>query len=315
MKIVDFKTIRDLQIAPITFYNWIDEAWKYKPEVVMPPKLRMMQGKSGRHVCMACVMPEMDIAGAKLISRNMDSFDEPPARNSHIIIQRCSKQGLLAVMDGIYITNMRTGAVAVHNVKTFARPGFKTLGMMGLGIAARAFFLIFQDVYCEEQITVKLLRYKEQAEEFAARFQGRANIQFEIVDSMEEVCACDVVVSCLANATTTLCDDAVFAEGCTIIPVHTRGFQNCDLFFDKVFVDDIGHVRDFRYFNQFKSCAEVSDVICGRAPGRENAQEKVIVYCGGLALHDVYCAYKIFERVGDECPAIEMALPETRFWI
>ena len=35
----------------------------------------------------------------------------------------------------------------------------------------------------------------------------------------------------------------------TVIPVHTRGFQNCDLFFDKVFADDTDHVKDSNILN------------------------------------------------------------------
>ena len=35
--------------------------------------------------------------------------------------------------------------------------------------------------------------------------------------------------------------DEYFKEGCTVIPICTMGFQNCDLFFDRVFTDEIEH--------------------------------------------------------------------------
>jgi ornithine cyclodeaminase/alanine dehydrogenase-like protein (mu-crystallin family) len=78
-----------------------------------------------------------------------------------------------------------------------------------------------------------------------------------------------------------------------VIPVHTRGFQNCDLFFDKVFADDTGHVKSFQYFDRFKQFAEVSDVLCGASGGRENNEERILVYNIGLAIHDIYFAHKI----------------------
>jgi ornithine cyclodeaminase/alanine dehydrogenase len=55
-----------------------------------------------------------------------------------------------------------------------------------------------------------------------------------------------------------------------VVPVHTRGFTNCDLFFDKIFADDTGHVDHFRNFKQFKYFAEMSDVVNGTAEGRES---------------------------------------------
>ena len=47
-------------------------------------------------------------------------------------------------------------------------------------------------------------------------------------------------------------DENLYRKGCLVIPVHTRGFQNCDLCFDKVYADDTAHVCGFKYFNEFK---------------------------------------------------------------
>ena len=63
-----------------------------------------------------------------------------------------------------------------------------------------------------------------------------------------------------------------------MVPVHTRGFSNCDLFFDKVYGDDTNHICHFKYFNQFKSFSEISDVLTGKALGRENNKERIIAY-------------------------------------
>lgn len=315
MKIIDFEDIKSLNIDPKLFYKWAEEAWLYKKEVLMPPKSKMHQENSGRYICMPCVLPSLDTAGVKFICRNMDDINGLPKRNSNIMVQRISQPGLEAVIDGIYITNMRTGAVAVENVKLFAKENFKTLGLMGLGIAARAFFLIFCEVFKDQQIDVKLLKYKDQAESFIERFSMAKNIHFSIVDTYEDICSCDVVVSCISNATSILCSDDVFKEGCTVIPVHTRGFQNCDLFFDKVFVDDIGHVKDFKYYDKFKSLTEVSDVVTGAAHGRTNNNERIIVYCGGIALHDLYFARKIIDYINENAIDVTMRLPDTRFWI
>ena len=92
--------------------------------------------------------------------------------------------------------------------------------------------------------------------------------------------------------------DDCFKEGVTIIPIHMRGFQNCDLSFDKVYTDQVDQIRGFKYFEQFKDRLNtVTDTLNGICPGRENNTEKIIVYNYGVATHDLFFANRIYERV------------------
>ncbi len=104
----------------------------------------------------------------------------------------------------------------------------------------------------------------------------------------------DVIVSCITDADGLLVDDVnLFKPGVLVVPVHTRGFQNCDTVFDKVYADDEGHVKGFKYFNQFRRFGEISDVLKGKTEGRTNDYERILSYNIGLGLHDVYYATKI----------------------
>ena len=51
---------------------------------------------------------------------------------------------LKALMDANYITAMRTGAVTAHSALLFAKQKFSTIGIIGLGITARTFFIFLQ---------------------------------------------------------------------------------------------------------------------------------------------------------------------------
>lgn len=112
MKILDFDKIKSLNLSAEEMYSWTENVWKQQDSFILPPKSKMLQGESGRYFTMPCVLPQYDISGVKFICRNVDDVDGVPARNSNIMLQNCSKHGLLAVMDGTYITNMRTGANA-----------------------------------------------------------------------------------------------------------------------------------------------------------------------------------------------------------
>lgn len=318
MRVLDFDYVKNLNILPQLVYDWCNDVWKMKSECVLPPKMRMWQGESGRYITMPCVIPELDVAGVKLISRNVDSYQGIPAKNSNIMLQRCSHAGLYGVVDGTWITNMRTGAIAAHSVIEYGKPGFKTLGIMGLGNAARAFMYIFGNIFRGE-LKVRLLRYKNQAEQFIERFGSEFPwLHFEIVDSCEDVCGCDAVVSAVSYARTTFVEDSVLQPGCIVVPIHTAGFQNCDLTFDKIIIDDHGHVSSFKYYNEFKNRAiEVEAIERGLHPGRENDNERIVAYCGGIALHDIYIAAQLL-RIAEERNDLEnivMQQPVERYWI
>lgn len=160
------------------------------------------------------------------------------------------------------------------------------------------------------------MRYKNQAELFIDKFKSNPNLKFQICDNLEELFHSDIIVSCVSFARKELCDILVYPKGCTVVPVHTSGFQNCDLAFDKVVVDDIGHVKGYRYFNEFQErMIRITDVANQRVTGRENDEQQIVVYDGGVAIHDLYYAMKILEKAGDDCIQMPMSYPEERFWI
>jgi ornithine cyclodeaminase/alanine dehydrogenase-like protein (mu-crystallin family) len=308
-------------------YSWTEEVWKKQDEFILPTKTHTWQGESGRYITMPCVMPNEDVAGVKFISRNVDDVNGLPKRNSNIMLQKISEEGLYAVVDGMWITSMRTGACAYYNATTFAKKEPETLAIYGLGTAARAFMFFWYNLY-KKPITVKLMPYKNQVELFTQRFpelhesglqaeNQQSRIKYKIVNSIEELFDSDIVVSCVSFAHSVICEnDNVFKKGCNIVPVHTSGFQNCDLFFDKVFVDDIGHVEGYRYFEQFKErMIRITDVTNRVKPGRESDDERTIVYNGGLAIFDIYWAKKILKKYNDQTLDIPMGYPKERFWI
>ncbi|MBD5329692.1 MAG: ornithine cyclodeaminase [Bacteroides sp.] len=315
MKIIDFNTIKNLNIPLSEMYEWTAKVWEEQDTYLLAAKISIWQGDSGRYMTMPCVLPKYNLAGVKFISRNVDDSQGIPARNSNIMLQSLNEHGLVAVLDGTYITTMRTGACAAYNAINFSKKNVETLAIYGLGLTARAFMLFYAD-QLNRPITVKVLKYKDQAEKFTEEFKMNGFLKFEICETLEELFNSDIIVSCVSFAHKELASVETYPKGCTIIPVHTSGFQNCDLAFEKVFVDDIDHVKKYRYYEQFKNkMARITDVANKRVSGRENDNERILVYNGGIALTDMYWAMKIVEKIGDNCPEIPMSYPEERFWI
>lgn len=312
IRIIDHESIMNLHIAPMTCYRWVEEMLLQKSNTILPPKTSIKLSESSFYNIMPSVLLNENRMGVKAITRR--NGQPGPSLTSQIMLHDSASGELLALMDGNFITAMRTGAVAAFSVRLFAVEDFKTIGVMGLGVIAAATMDILMELYKEKSFVLRLLKYKSQAEEFRKRYEKYENVKFEIVDSAEEICRSDVVISCVTYQGGLFAPDSCFKEGCTVIPVHTRGFQNCDLFFDKVFADDEAHVKGFKYFSEFRRFAEVSDVLTEKKPGRENSKERILAYNIGLSIHDIYFANKIYE-MSDGAPECEFVQPEAKNWL
>lgn len=66
--------------------------------------------------------------------------------------------------------------------------------------------------------------------------------------STSNLLAIEVIISCVTFADKNFAGGNVYQSGCVVIPVHSRGFQNCDTCFDQVFADDIESIRNFKFF-------------------------------------------------------------------
>lgn len=314
MKIISFDRIAKAGITPMQCYEWVSWALAHKKEALLPAKISLKPGIPGVfYNTMPAILPGSGWGGVKLVTRYPE---RKPSLESQILLYQLDTGENLALLDGTWITTMRTGAVAAHAVKLLAVKDFSLLGFIGLGNTARAALAVLLALYPDRKLTIKLKKYKDQHELFAERFADAKNVEFVYCDTYEEVVReSDVVVSAATVFETDICPDDCFKEGVLVVPVHTRGFTNCDLFFDKIFADDRDHVKGFRYFDRFHSFAEVSDVVSGNAAGRENDRERILAYNIGIALHDIYFAGKLYEICGQECPEISLEAPTEKFWI
>lgn len=294
----------------------VAQSFKMKYESQLPPKISIHPKGDDFINTMPCLLPpQFGRMAVKVVTRIVGA---EPALSSTIQFFDSNTGQLLAILDGDWITAMRTGAVAALSILTFKKSTAHAVGLMGLGNTARATVKCLLATWQGKPLTLRLLRYKNQAEQFAEQFEDEKNVVFQIVDSVESLVEdCDVLVSCVTSANGLFVpDESLLKPGFLLIPVHTRGFQNCDLTFDKIFGDDRGHVCGFKYFNQFKSFHEFSEVLLGKVPGRESDAERIICYNIGLGLHDAFFASVIYDKIDKAAlPRIENDKPSGKFWV
>ena len=264
-----------------------------KSECLLPNKISLHPRKDDFFNTMPCILPEKyHTYSVKVVNRIKGNH---PVLKSKLALFDTFTGEMTTLMDAEWITSMRTGAVAALAVKTFRKSDAKVYSFMGLGDIAHSTFKCLQETLKDEQLHIRLLKYKDQAEKFSETFSQIKNVEFEITEHVDQLIeGADVIISCITAADGIIQpNNSLFKSGVLVLPVHTRGFQNCDLFFDKVFADDKGHVENFKYFAKFRKFEEFENVLKDKIVGRENDMERILSYNIGLGLHDAVYAYHI----------------------
>lgn len=294
METITAKQIEDLHISPATCVEWVKESFLRKYDSQCPAKISVHPKGNDFITTMPALLPkETKTFGVKVVSRVNGRH---PSLRSDLLLFDTESGEIKAMVDANWITAMRTGAVAALTMQTLRKQGANNISMVGLGSTAHTTMQCIAEIFKDEQLHIKLMRYKDQAERFMSDFAEYGNLSFEIVDNVNDFMhGAEVVISCITDADGLLVeDDRLFEEGVLVIPVHTRGFQNCDLFFDKVYADDTDHVRKFKYFDKFRKFDELSNVLLGNNAGRENDHERILAYNIGLGMHDAWYAFNTY---------------------
>lgn len=295
MKYISHEDIISLNIKPSQAIDWVREAFLIKENCQLPPKISVHPQGNDFFTSMPCLLPkEFSRFGCKIVSRIKGRY---PALKSDLMLFNSASGELMSVVNCDWITSTRTGAVATLAIKTFRNSKAEIYSFIGLGNTARATLTCLLETSKGEKFNIRLFRYKDQAEKIVNEYSQYTNASFTIVDTIAELISdADVVVSCITDANGLIVEDtSLFKPGVLVVPVHTRGFQNCDTVFDKIFADDTDHVKGFKHFSEFRSFSEISEVLHKRNAGRTSDDERILSYNIGLGLHDVFYANKIFE--------------------
>lgn len=294
MRTISNQDILSLSISPLQCIEWVKESFCMKYNCVLPEKISIKLHDNIFYNTMPSYLTELNRFGVKIVTRYPN---RTPSIQGEISLYDGADGTFLAHMDASWITKMRTGAVAALTINKLEKSNAQIYAFMGLGQTAEATLLcLLALTNPDKEIHIRLLAYKNQAEKFIDTFKKFKNISFEIVPTTTElITGADIVVSCVTAMDQIVASNECYKEGVLVVPVHTRGFQNCDLFFDRCFCDDKGHISSFKYYNELKNLDEISNLLLGNNPGRRTDKERILAYNIGISLHDVYFASHIYD--------------------
>jgi ornithine cyclodeaminase/alanine dehydrogenase-like protein (mu-crystallin family) len=228
---------------------------------------------------------------------------------------------LLAVLDSMEITTLRTAAATAVAARCLARIDARVITVLGCGIQGRSQLLALSRVRSVEQVFAWDLE-PSVAEHYAVEMTRTIGCEVRSVAEYRAAAnASDIVVTCTPSRQPLLSASDV-PPGCFVAAVGADNEDKQELAPDLlarsvVVVDvleqcarigDLHHALASAAMRHDDVHAELADVVSGRRPGRRSASEITVFDSTGTALEDVAAAVLVYQRAVDAGRGIELRL-------
>lgn len=295
-----------------------------RDQVLMPAKITLDTGEGndwppygGSYNAMpAYIGGDVDISGIKWVwGFNDNRAKGIPYIGGVIILNEARTGEVLAIMDGSYITDIRTGASAGVAARYLARRDSKVLAIIGAGVQGKMNARAVCEEMPIEEIRVMDIR-PEACEAYAREMGPELGVKVTPCSTNEEACrGADIII------TVTIADEPLvmwdwLKPGCTVLSLGS--FQELDeeipLKADKLVVDnwaqnahrgELVKLVHSGKLTEEQVHAEMPEIVVGEKAGREKDEE---IICGciiGMGSTDIGTAgvlYKEFFADDEDIP-------------
>ena len=282
----------------------------------MPPKPGIHPRPDAFIHAMAAHIPNIQSAGLKWVA----GYPQNQARGlpyiSGLLILNDPETGFpIAVMDCTWITAQRTGAATALAAKYLARKESRTVGIVACGVQGRSNLAALACLFKFDKVKAYDI-HPEVARRFAAEMAGTLGLEIEPVANVAgAVQRLDLVVTSgpILRTPHATIPAGWLAEGSFASLVDFDSYWSGTALreADKLATDDKGQMTYYRSLGYFRETpepyADLGELVAGKKPGRESAQERIFAVNLGLALDDMATAILIYRRakemgIGRELP-------------
>ena len=300
--------VRALEIPMEEIIRVVEEAFceKAAGRTEVPPKPGVHPKNDAFIHAMPAYVEKMKSVGVKWVA----GFPDNPKRGlpyiSGLLVLNDPDTGFpLCVMDCTWITAKRTGAATAVTAKHLARKESKALGVLGCGTQGRSNLEALM-VVCKNLEQVKAYDINERnLREYVKEMAARYGISIVAVESPKKaVEGCDIVVTAgpILKKPQPVIEKSWFKDGGLACPLDFDSYWKPVAMHSmrKFCTDDrdqLAYYKSQGYFADLpKVYAELSEIVAGVKPGRENEEERIMAMNLGLAIEDVATAAYVFQR-------------------
>lgn len=271
----------------------------------VPPKIGVHPSPSSFFDAMPALWPAASAAAVKWVGSFPGNRERGQPSVTALLVLSDSLEGRpLAVMDGRWLSIRRTAACSALSARFLARPGARSLGVLGCGLQARAHIEAFCAVLPIERVRT-FDRHPERAAALAEEVRGAHRLEASAHGSLREVVeGMDVVLT--AGAIATLPDPPIAAGwlapgafACSvdyISPWSAAALGEVDL----ISTDHRAQLEAKRGSGPVGRLpavhADLSELVTGKKTGRTTEAQRTLACNLGLALADVAAAVLVYRR-------------------
>ena len=292
---------------------------------VMPQRTAVADGDvNGWYAFMPAQLKTMGALGVKSVTVYKDnpSAHGLPATLATIVLMDSQTGQTLAVMDGGYITAMRTGAVTGLATKYLARKDARVAGVLGAGVQARTQLWGMTSGADLERALVFSLDPPDAQKAFAEETSNMLGLPIEVAASGRALVESVDILSLATTATTPIIDSEWLKPGTHIngIGSHAVGVRELDtatVVKSKLVCDQVdaclaeaGDVQipiEEGALNPDDIYGEIGELITGAKAGRESDDEVTLFKSVGLSIQDISAAHYVYQRALEEEVGTEFA--------
>ena len=280
-------------------------------EATVPMRLAL-ETEHGVSLFMPAHLRESGNAGAKVVSVNPGNAARGlPAIHAVVLVLDVLTGRPTALMDGTWLTALRTGAVGGLAAGLLARSDAKTVALFGAGVQART---QLEAVRCVREITeVRVVsRSGASADRLAGEVVGVRAVRVD--DANEAIEGADIIIAATSSSTPVF-DGARVEPGTHVTGVgsYTLDMREVDTALvqrARIIVDQreavmeeagdiVGPIRD-GVVDETVIIAEIGEVVLGRVPGRTADSEITFFKSVGNAVQDVAVAARVLAAAESE---------------
>jgi ornithine cyclodeaminase/alanine dehydrogenase len=271
----------------------------------LPPKTAM-HPRPGTFVhSMPAHLSALKAMGIKYGAAYFENYKKGlPSINGLIILNDVETGIPLAIMDALWISNVRTAAVTSIAMKHLMGKNASVMCIVGAGMQSRQHMeLLNETAPGLEKIQIYDLN-RSTAEKFKIDVEAGTRFKVEIKDSAEAAMQNAHVIM----TATTMLGKPVFrsqwvADGTLVLPLHGGGWDPEVLHrADLLVFDDYEQMYSFhgkpggQYHPFPEEHIELGRIIAGLEAGRTRDDQLIVDFNIGLALHDVAIAPVVYQR-------------------
>jgi ornithine cyclodeaminase/alanine dehydrogenase-like protein (mu-crystallin family) len=284
-----------------------------------PPKVSVHPCPDAFITAMPAHLPDKGVCGVKWVSGFPTNVPKGLTTITGVIVLNDPQTGLpLAVLDGTYITALRTVAVSAVAAKHLCNPNAAVLGIVGCGVQGKYHAVGMRRMLPSLSVVRIFDRHEPSIHSFIAEVRQQVSgLRIEVcATAAEAIRDADLVITATGKLLRPIFKCAWVKAGALVLPVHTQGWDDAILTqMNKLVVDDWAQFTS--YAGGFYRClpdhpdAETGEIVAGLKQGREHRHERIVNFNTGLAIHDILMAGVILEKAKTQGLGTPLTLQEA----